>query len=53
MSNSFSGKDAYKLLIKGAQLVDVRSVSEFAQGTLPNAINLSLQVIMNAKDILD
>jgi 3-mercaptopyruvate sulfurtransferase SseA len=45
--NSFSGKDACKLLADGAQLVDVRSSSEFSQGALPNAINLPLQSIMN------
>ena len=53
MLNSFSGKDACKLLADGAQLVDVRSSSEFSQGALPNAINLPLQSIMNAKNILD
>jgi phage shock protein E len=53
MFNSFSGEDACKLLVNGAQLVDVRSTSEFAQGSLPNAINLPLQSIMNAKNILD
>jgi phage shock protein E len=37
----------------GAQLVDVRSSSEFSQGALPNAINLPLQSIMNAKNILN
>jgi phage shock protein E len=52
MFNSFSGKDACKLLADGAQLVDVRSSSEFSQGALPNAINLPLQSIMNAKNIL-
>ncbi|AYQ55912.1 Phage shock protein E [Bathymodiolus thermophilus thioautotrophic gill symbiont] len=53
MFNSFSGSDACKLLADGAQLVDVRSSSEFSQGSLPNAINLPLQSIMNAKNILD
>lgn len=53
MFNSFSGTDACKLLAEGAQLVDVRSSSEFAQGALPNAINVPLQSIMNAKNILD
>ncbi|KAA0444603.1 MAG: rhodanese-like domain-containing protein [Candidatus Thioglobus sp.] len=53
MFNSFSGDDACKLLKEGAQLVDVRSSSEFAQGSLPNAINLPLQSMMNAKNILD
>ncbi|SFV88725.1 Phage shock protein E [hydrothermal vent metagenome] len=53
MFNSFSGDDACKLLANGAQLVDVRSTAEFAQGALPNAINLPLQSVMNAKNILD
>ena len=53
MFNSFSGEDACKLLANGAQLVDVRSDSEFAQGALPNAVNLPLQSIMNAKSVLD
>ncbi|BAS67156.1 rhodanese-like domain-containing protein [Bathymodiolus septemdierum thioautotrophic gill symbiont] len=53
MFNSFSGDDACKLLAAGAQLVDVRSSSEFSQGSLPNAINLPLQSVMNAKNILD
>ncbi len=50
MFNSFSSSDACKLLANGAQLVDVRSSNEFAQGALPNAINLPLQSIMNAAD---
>jgi phage shock protein E len=40
-------------LADGAQLVDVRSSTEFSQGALPNAINLPLQSIMNAKNILN
>ncbi len=53
MFNSFSGNDACKLLAQGAQLVDVRSSAEFARGALPDAINLPLQSIMSAKNILD
>lgn len=53
MLNSFSGEDACKLLADGAQLIDVRSTAEFAQGALPNAVNLPLQSIMNAKNVLD
>jgi phage shock protein E len=52
MFNSFSGNDACKLLSEGAQLVDVRSSAEFARGALPNAINLPLQSIMGAKNVL-
>lgn len=36
-----------------AQLVDVRSDSEFAQGALPNAISLPLQSIMAADNFLN
>jgi phage shock protein E len=53
MLNSFSKKDACKLLKEGAQLVDVRSSSEFSQGALPNAISLPLQSIMAADNLLD
>ncbi|HIC41126.1 MAG TPA: rhodanese-like domain-containing protein [Piscirickettsiaceae bacterium] len=53
MFNSFTGNDACKLLNKGAQLVDVRSAAEFSRGGLPNAINLPLQSIMSAKNVLD
>jgi len=47
MFNSFTGKDACKLLANGAQLVDVRSSAEFSRGSLPDAINLPLQSIMS------
>ncbi|BBB23425.1 phage shock protein E [Isorropodon fossajaponicum endosymbiont JTNG4] len=53
MFTLFSSSDACKLLADGAQLVDVRSSSEFAQGALPNAINLPLQSIMGADQIID
>ncbi len=53
MFNSFSSSDACKLLANGAQLVDVRSSNEFAQGALPNAINLPLQSIISADKIID
>lgn len=53
MFNSFSGNDACKLLAAGAQLVDVRSAAEFSRGALPNAINLPLQSIMAAQNVLD
>ncbi len=53
MFNAFTGNDACKLLSEGAQLVDVRSSGEFAGGALPNAINLPLQSIMSAKNIID
>lgn len=53
MFNAFTGNDACKLLAEGAQLVDVRSSSEFARGALPNAINLPLQAIMSADRVID
>ncbi|WP_428086529.1 rhodanese-like domain-containing protein [Candidatus Thioglobus sp.] len=53
MFNSFSPADACKLLANGAQLVDVRSAAEFSRGALPDAINLPLQGIMNAANIID
>ncbi|RUM79696.1 MAG: rhodanese-like domain-containing protein [Candidatus Thioglobus sp.] len=53
MFNSFTGNDACKLIANGAQLVDVRSSSEFSRGALPNAINLPLQSIMSAKKVID
>ncbi len=52
MFNTLTGNDACKLLSEGAQLVDVRSSGEFAQGALPNAVNLPLQSITNAKNII-
>ena len=53
MLNTFSSKDACKLLESGAQLVDVRRSSEFAQGALPNAVNLPLQSIMAADNFIN
>lgn len=53
MFNTFSSKDACKLLKDGAQLVDVRSAGEFSQGALPNAINLPLQSIMVADNFVN
>ena len=52
MFNAFSSKDACKLLANGAQLVDVRSSAEFSRGALPNAINLPLQAIMSADQVI-
>ena len=36
-----------------AQLVDVRSKLEFAQGALPNAINVPLQTLIDDSEVLD
>ena len=52
MFNSLSKSDACKLLAEGAQLVDVRSSAEFSRGALPNAINLPLQAIMGATNVI-
>lgn len=38
---------------QGAQLVDVRSDAEFAQGALPNAISVPLQNTQVANELLD
>ena len=55
MSNqNFTPQIACDMLSNGqAQLVDVRSVSEFATGALPDAINLPLQSIMAADNFLN
>ncbi len=53
MFDSFTGIDACKLLADGAQLVDVRSSLEFSKGSLPDAINLPLQSIMSADNLLE
>jgi len=50
---NISCEEAKKMLEEeSAQLVDVRSPSEFAQGALPNAINLPLNSINQADTIL-
>lgn len=54
MLNPFTPEQACQMLANNqAQLVDVRSEAEFAQGALPNAINLPLQSIMTADNFLD
>jgi phage shock protein E len=37
----------------GAQLVDVRSPEEHAQGTLPGSVNVPLQILQQAHQQLD
>ena len=44
---------ARQLVAEGAQLVDVRSPMEFAQGALPGSINLPVQNIQAARGQLD
>jgi phage shock protein E len=54
LDNQFLGEKACEMLKNNtAQLVDVRSVMEFSQGALPNAISLPLQSIMAADNLLD
>lgn len=51
---NISCEDAKKMLQEQqAQLVDVRTPAEFSQGALPNAINLPLQTINQADNILE
>jgi phage shock protein E len=51
--NNISGDKACEILASGGKLVDVRTPSEFAQGYLPNAINLPLQSIMAADNMFN
>jgi len=48
-----SGSEAKQLVDDGAQLVDVRTPMEFAQGHLPGAINLPVGEIGRRADELD
>ncbi len=53
-SMNISCEDAHRLLKEeDGQLVDVRTPMEYAQGCLPNAVNVPLQSIQSAVDILD
>lgn len=45
--------DTCNLLKSGAKLVDVRSPSEFISGCLPNAVNLPLDGLDNAQQIIN
>jgi rhodanese-related sulfurtransferase len=47
-----SNEDYCDLIEEGALLVDVRSGGEFSGGSLPGAINLPLNNISNAEEIL-
>jgi phage shock protein E len=52
--DNISCEDAKRLLAEEAgQLVDVRTEAEFMQGALPEAINVPLQKIFTAEQILD
>lgn len=53
-SQNISCEDAQQLIKEeNGQLVDVRSPMELAQGSLPSAINVPLQSIQIAQDMLD
>ena len=45
-------QETRRLLEQGAHLVDVRSAQEFAAGALKNAVNLPLNLIHQAQDML-
>lgn len=52
--NKFTCKEVCKMIADNkAHLVDVRSESEFAQGALPHALNIPLQLIMTADNLLE
>ncbi len=52
--DNVSCEEAKRLLEEEeAQLVDVRTPQEFAQGALPNAISVPLQTIQSAEESLD
>jgi phage shock protein E len=53
-SQNISCEDAQQLLKESnGQLVDVRTPMEYAQGCLPEAVNVPLQSIQTAADVLD
>ncbi len=53
IGSTISGDKACEILANGGKLVDVRTAGEYAQGYLPNAINLPLQSIMAADNFFD
>ena len=44
---------AKEMIQSGAQLIDVRSSTEYQQGCLPGAINLPLEIFQGALDKID
>lgn len=51
--NQIDCPQARQMVSQGAQLVDVRSPQEFAQGAIPGSKNIPLQTIQMAKEALD
>jgi phage shock protein E len=52
--NNIPCEDAHRMLREqNAQLVDVRTPMEYAQGALPEAVNVPLQAIQMAEEKLD
>lgn len=45
MNTVLSGTEARALVEQGAQLLDVRSAAEFAQGAAPGAKNIPVQIL--------
>ncbi|MBT3198098.1 MAG: rhodanese-like domain-containing protein [Gammaproteobacteria bacterium] len=53
-SQNIGCEDAKQLLSEeNGQLVDVRTPMEYAQGCLPEAVNVPLQSIQSANELLD
>ena len=50
---NISKEEAVSLIDEGALLVDVRSVTEYEQGHIDDAINIDVQEILNLKDSLN
>jgi len=53
MSNVISSLEARKLVKKGAQLIDVRTETEYRQGCLPGAENLPVSMLEKLSSGLD
>ena len=51
--NQIDCPQARQMVSQGAQLVDVRTPQEFAQGAIPGSKNIPLQAIQKATEALD